>query len=225
VIDYLLPTDFNGKVTLEILSADGQLIRRFDSETVPSQPKARVYFAETWLGTPRALPAGPGHHRFVWNLRYLPPPTLESEYSIAATPGEPTPILPEGAFVRPGSYVVRLITDESTVTRNLDVVPDPRVAATQADLVELLDFQQLVRAELARTVSLYEEIETAKEDDRASSAEAATGKVAEALTALAIDLEHADAPPTLSQRELLEFQQQRLDQAVNEWKGLQVNLP
>lgn len=225
VLDYLLPAGFGGKVKLEILSAGGEVIRSFDSETVPAQPRARVYFAETWLGTPRPLPASPGHHRFVWNLRYLPPPTLESEYSIAATPGEPTPILPEGAFVLPGAYVVKLITDEATVTRQLEVIPDPRVAATQEDLAELLDFQQLVRAELARTVSLYEEIEAANENDVLSSAETATGRVAEALTALAIDLEHADAPPTLSQRELLEFQQQRLDQAVNEWKGIMVNLP
>ena len=225
VLDFLLPDGFDGKATLQILSADGSVIRSFDSETVPAQARARVYFAETWLGKPRALPATPGHHRFVWNLRYLPPPTLESEYSIAATPGEPTPILPEGAFVLPGTYTVRLIAAGQTITRPLEVVLDPRVGATQQDLAELLDFQQQVRSELARTVSLYEAIEAANETAETSSAEKAAGKVAEALTALAIDLEHADAPPTSSQRQLLEFQLRRLEQAENEWKGLQVNLP
>ncbi len=225
VLDYLLPADFNGKASLEILSADGTVIRSFDSETVPAQARARVYFAETWLGKPTALPASAGHHRLVWNLRYLPPPTLASEYSIAATPGEPTPILPEGAFVLPGTYTVRLTAAGETVTTTLEVVLDPRVDATQNDLVALLEFQQQVRTELARTVKLFEEIEAANETARASSAETATGKVAEALTALAIDLEHADAPPTSPQRELLEYEKQRLEQVENEWKGLRVKLP
>ena len=38
------------------VSADGKVIRSFDSETVPAQAKARIYFAETWLGKPKALP-------------------------------------------------------------------------------------------------------------------------------------------------------------------------
>jgi hypothetical protein len=38
-------------------------------------------------------------------------------------------------------------------------------------------------------------------------------KVAEALTALAIDLEHTDLPPTTSQRELLAYEKARLDTA------------
>ncbi len=225
VLDYILPEGFNGKVRLEILSANGTVIRSFDSETVPSLPKARVYFAETWLGKPKALPAGPGHHRFVWNLRYLPPPTLASEYSIAAVPGEPTPILPEGAFVLPGTYTVRLSAGGQTITRKLDVVPDPRVAASRGDLIALLEFQNQVRTELARSVGLYEQIEAANETDTMSSAAKATETVAKSLTELAIDLEHADAPPTGSQRELLEYQQRMFEEAEYEWKGLRVNLP
>ncbi|MDH3903946.1 MAG: hypothetical protein OES90_12065, partial [Xanthomonadales bacterium] len=99
VLDYILPDGFSGPARLEILSADGSVVRTFDSEITPPQANARIYFAETWLGKPQALPASAGHHRFVWNLRYLPPPTLESQYSIAAVPGKSTPILPEGAFV------------------------------------------------------------------------------------------------------------------------------
>ena len=37
---------------------------------------------------------------------------------------------------------------------------------------------------------------------------------------LAIDLEHTDSPPTSSQRELLDHETRRFDQAENEWKGL-----
>jgi hypothetical protein len=220
VLDYVLPEDFKGLVRLEILSADGVVIRSFDSEIIPTQPKARIYFAETWLGTPQALPAGAGHHRFTWNLRYLPPPTLESRYSIAAVPGMATPILPAGAYVLPGEYMVRLTAGGQTISRTLEVELDPRLEVKQAELASLLDFQQQVKALLARVVSLHEEIEAGNEEARYSTVADIPGKVAGALTELAIDLEHADLPPTTSQQKLLDYERQRFDHAENEWRGL-----
>jgi len=220
VLDYILPDGFSGPARLEILSADGSVVRTFDSEITPPQANARIYFAETWLGKPQALPASAGHHRFVWNLRYLPPPTLESQYSIAAVPGKSTPILPEGAFVLPGSYTVKLIAGGKTVSRTLDIELDPRVAVTQNDLVSLLEFQQQVKAVLARAVTLHEEIDKGNEEAKASAVADTPRKVAEALTALAIDLEHTDLPPTSPQRELLEYEKTRFENAENEWKGL-----
>jgi len=225
VLDYILPEGFSGLARLEILSADGQVIRSFDSETIPTQPKARIYFAETWLGKPKALPDTAGHHRFVWNLRYLPPPTLESQYAIAATPGIATPILPEGAFVLPGTYTVKLTAGERSVTRTLDVAPDPRVVVSQQELAALLEFQREVNTLLARAVSLHDEIAAAEVEASSATMAEIPDKVAGALTELAIDLEHADLPPTASQRELLEFETRRFEQAENEWKGLAVELP
>jgi photosystem II stability/assembly factor-like uncharacterized protein len=220
VLDYILPADFSGPVRLEILTADGSVVRNFDSEIIPARPKARIYFAETWLGVPQALPATAGHHRFVWNLRYTPPPTLESHYSIAATPGKSTPILPEGAFVLPGRYTVKLTAGGRTIVKALDVSLDPRVDVSPGELASLLDFQQQVTGILERAVALEEEINAANEEARAAAMADLPKKVAEALTSLAIDLEHSDAPPTSSQRELLEYETRRFDQAENEWRGL-----
>ena len=225
VLDYILPDDFKGPARLEILSADGSVIRSFDSEIIPAQARARIYFAETWLGQPKALPASTGHHRFTWNLRYLPPPTLESRYSIAAVPGIATPILPEGAFVLPGTYTVKLTAGGQSISKTLDVVLDPRVEVSQDELASLLAFQQEVKTVLTRAVSLHEEIEAANEEARASSIADTPRKVADALTELAIDLEHTDLPPTSSQRELLDYEKLRFDNAENEWKGLRVNFP
>ncbi len=220
VLDYILPKDFNGPARLEILAADGSVIRSFDSEIVPTQAKARVYFAETWLGQPLALATGAGHHRFIWNLRYTPPPTLESRYSIAAVPGKSTPILPEGAFVLPGSYTVKLTAGGRTIMKTLDVVLDPRVEVSQEELAALLYFQQQVETVLGRAVTLQEEINAGNAEAKASPMVDTPRKVAEALTALAIDLEHTDSPPTSSQRELLVYEKRRFDKAENEWKGL-----
>jgi photosystem II stability/assembly factor-like uncharacterized protein len=222
VLDYILPADFSGPARLEILAADGSVVRSFDSEIIPAQAKARVYFAETWLGQPQALAASAGHHRFVWNLRYTPPPTLESFYSIAATPGRPTSILPEGAFVLPGSYTVKLTAGGRTITRALEVTLDPRVEATREELATLLNFQRQVAGVLERVVALQDEIDDANAEAKATPMVDTPSKVAESLTALAIDLEHTDSPPTSSQRDLLEYETARFDQAENEWKGLGV---
>jgi photosystem II stability/assembly factor-like uncharacterized protein len=220
VLDYLLPADFEGQVRLEILTADGRLIRSFDSEVTPKPARARIYFAQTWLGQPQVLPADAGHHRFIWNLRYMPPPTLESRYSIAATPGKPTPILPEGAFVLPGTYTVRMIAGGTTVMQKLDVVLDPRVGVSQQELAELLEFQQQVTSVLNRAVTLQEEINSGTDEVKVAPVAKIPARVANALTSLAIDLEHSDSPPTISQQELLEYETRRFDQAENEWKGM-----
>ena len=73
---------------------------------------------------------------------------------------------------------------------------------------------------MGRAVALQEEINAAHDEAKAAAMVDIPGKVANALTALAIDLEHSDLPPTLSQRELLIYEKERFDQAENEWKGL-----
>jgi hypothetical protein len=73
---------------------------------------------------------------------------------------------------------------------------------------------------LGRVVALQEEINAANDEAKAAAMVDIPGKVANALTSLAIDLEHSDSPPTSSQRELLIYEKERFDQAENEWKGL-----
>jgi hypothetical protein len=210
ILDYILPDDFSGGVRLEILASDGSVIQSFDSESLPSKAKARVYFAKTWLGDPLPLPATPGHHRFVWNLRYAPPPTLDSEYSIAAVPEIETPILPDGAFVLPGQYTVRLSAENKSTEQELTVVMDPRVTATELELAELLSFQQEVAAVLQRTVTLAEETKKHQAEPKEEPGADTPQSIAAVLTALAIDLEHVDAPPTESQRAVLASEAERL---------------
>ena len=86
-------------------------------------------------------------------------------------------------------------------------------------------FQQEVKTVLTSAVTLHEEIEAGNEEARASSIADTPRKVADALTEFAINLEHTDLPPTSSQRELLDYEKSRFDNAENEWKGLRVNFP
>ena len=215
VLDYILPPGFTGPVSLDILDAHGQVVQHFDSEHAPPRAEARVYIAKTWLGEPRPLAHSPGHHRFAWDLRYPAPPTLRSQYSIAAVPERETPIIPQGAFVLPGHYTVRLQAAGAVSSRDLEVVMDPRVRVSVADLAELLAFQHQVEARLKETVDLARALgaEDGSEEETADSG-TPTGRVrqiAGALTDLAIDLEHADAAPTQGQREVLADLSKRLD--------------
>jgi hypothetical protein len=128
--------------------------------------------------------------------------------------------LPEGAFVLPGSYTVNLVAGGQTLTTTLDVTLDPRVNVSPQELASLLQFQQQVTEVLSTAVALDEEINAAAEEARAAAVADTPETVAKALTALAIDLEHSDAPPTDSQRKLLEYYSGGLEQAENEWRGL-----
>jgi len=207
VVDYILPAGFEGVVRIDFLTEDGTVLRSFDSERVPERADARVYVAETWLVDPQPLGNTPGHHRFVWDLRLPPPPTLHSQYSIAAVPERETPILPQGPFVLPGRYVVRLDAGGAVVERPLQVVMDPRVQVSQEELAELLSFQQQVAEALQRAVALARQAGSVSDDaDEEDAAPGSTAAVAAVLTELAIDLEHADARPTESQRDVLERQ-------------------
>jgi len=212
VLDYILPTGFEGLVQLEIRAEDGTVVHASDSESLPERANARVYVADTWLGRPRPLPSAPGHNRFVWNLRLPPPPTRQSRYSIAAVPGRETPILPEGAFVLPGAYTVLLKAGDQVSERPLRVEMDPRVNVSRQQLAELLDFQRQVAEALQRAVALAGPAVVEGGEESGKDEPGSAASVAAALTSLAIDLEHADAQPTAPQRELLAFQTGLLEQ-------------
>jgi hypothetical protein len=244
VLDYVLPDGFEGPVAIEIRDAEGALVRTFRSDQPIETRRGRIYFAPTWRGREPGPATGAGHHRFVWDLRLPPPPTLEPEYSIAAIPGRPTPLLPQGAFVLPGRYEVRLSAGSRQVSRPLEVAPDPRVATPLDELAALADFQRVVAATLSRGVPLAlgarrvsDGLEALLADPAARSLRDRLRKAEEGLTAargtgsdgietwtealgtLFIDLESADAAPTGPQRQLLDAAVEGLARGETRWKA------
>jgi hypothetical protein len=145
---------------------------------------------------------------------------LRSSYSIAAVPARPTPVRPEGAFVLPGSYEVRLTAGGRTVSQPLEVAMDPRVDVGSGELAALLDFQRQVAAVLERAVGLAKQIEEApdgKPDEILREAGQTARSVASVLTSLAGDLESVDLPPTEPQEALLAHETERLAAAETRW--------
>ncbi len=110
IIDYYLAHPASGAVTLEILDASGQLVRKFSSADSPDVTEAELkkqLIPLYWLRPFRSLSSEAGMHRWVWHLHYPAPDSPRHEYPIAAIPGD-TPRYPLGPTALPGSYTARL---------------------------------------------------------------------------------------------------------------------
>jgi len=133
MIDYHVDTGAT-TVTLDVLDASGNVVRSYSSADKPEPVNAKELNVPTyWVRPPRILSATPGMHRFVWDLHYPEPETLEHEYPISAIYHD-TPRYPLGAAVLPGRYNVRLTAAGKTLSEPLEVRMDPRVKTSEADL-------------------------------------------------------------------------------------------
>ena len=136
LIDYVLPSAAQGPVTITILDAQGNVVRRFSSaERVPPANPATLKFAPEWVPLPQIPGASAGMHRFLWNLRYarLAPPRAK---------GRPQ----DGAWAPPGRYTVQLTADGHDYRAPLVVKPDPRVTVSDAALQREFELARKVEA-------------------------------------------------------------------------------
>ena len=144
IINYFLGASASGAVTLEILDAQGKLVRRYASTDKPKVTEADL--AKTvdvplyWLRKPKILSAAAGMHRWLWDLRYPSPETTHHEYPISAIPHD-TPRLPLGPIVVPGEFTVRLSVNGHSFTEPLTVKLDPRLKVQPGSLEEQLQLE------------------------------------------------------------------------------------
>lgn len=125
VIDYSLKAASKEPITLEILDSKGKLIRKFSSRKAAEGPSP----AEEEFGISRpgeSLPTEVGLNRFVWDLRFEGPARLPGWVGWGGRP--------QGPLVPPGKYQVKLTVAGKSSTADFEVVKDPRVTATEADL-------------------------------------------------------------------------------------------
>ena len=137
IVNYWLRDASSQPVTLEIVDALGQVIRRYAS-TDTAQPPADVGNVPAyWLRPTQVLSAAQGMHRFVWDLRHEPPPALTPSYPISAIVHD-TPREPRGVWVMPGTYTLRLTANGQRLTQPIVVRMDPRVKTPRAALARQL---------------------------------------------------------------------------------------
>jgi photosystem II stability/assembly factor-like uncharacterized protein len=142
-IDYYLPQAASESVALEILDAQGQLVRKFasnDKPPVSEEDLKKQLIPLYWLRPFPTLSAGAGMHRWVWGLHYAAPEATRHEYPISAIPGD-TPRYPLGPTALPGSYTARLTVDGKTYTVHFTVKMDPRVKTSLAALQKKFEIE------------------------------------------------------------------------------------
>ena len=128
VLDYFLKESATAPVKIEILDESGNLVRRFSSADVLPKTKAEeMEFPMYWIHDPEPISAKAGMHRFVWDLHYAFPESIEPSYF---GPLPPTAV--------PGTYTVKLIVNGETQSQKLILKMDPRVKTSLADLEKML---------------------------------------------------------------------------------------
>jgi len=158
-IDCYLPNAAASEVTLELLDARGNLIRRYGSRDRFPKLNQDVAIAPRWLPTPALLSEQAGMHRFVWDLRYGR--TGES------TTGDPDETGLEhwiGPLVLPGLYRAKLTVDGHSFVRPVQVIMDPRTQASASALVEQFRWSQRVFEDMVATRKAIAEINRVKRD-------------------------------------------------------------
>jgi photosystem II stability/assembly factor-like uncharacterized protein len=150
ILDYFLTQPASGPVTLEIVDAQGKLVRRFSSTDKPEVTQAELekqLIPLYWIRMPKILSASAGMHRWVWDLHYPSPASLQHQYPISAVPYD-TPRTPQGPIALPGEYTTRLAVNGHTFTASLTLKIDPRVNASAADLEKQFDLEVRLASEL-----------------------------------------------------------------------------
>jgi photosystem II stability/assembly factor-like uncharacterized protein len=132
-IDYFLAQGVSGPVVLEIHDSTGTLVRRFSSADPIPQIDPRLEVPEYWVRTPEALSAGPGLHRFLWDMHYAPIAGIKPQYPISAVFQNTAPA-PTSPWVMPGQYTVKLIANGQTYSQPLTVKMDPRIKTPERGL-------------------------------------------------------------------------------------------
>ncbi|HET8627252.1 MAG TPA: glycosyl hydrolase [Thermomicrobiales bacterium] len=130
IVRYYLPARPAVDLTLRVLDGAGNAIRTLTS-------------ADGDAPGPR-LPATPGLHQVVWDLRH------DGETRVADK-GFSTWGRPAAPMVLPGTYTLELRAGDTTLTQPVEVVPDPRIPASRQDLAAQLDLLLQIRDRLSAT--------------------------------------------------------------------------
>jgi photosystem II stability/assembly factor-like uncharacterized protein len=165
VIDYALPASMEGPVKLEIVDAAGKVVRRYASDDKPEPTREEMekqLIPLYWLRVPATLPAGPGMHRWVWDLRHTSPAATNYEYPISAVPHR-TPRTPQGPLALPGTYTVRLTANGKTLSAPVTVKMDPRVMASREELEAMFRLESQLAGALDESARADLEAHSARE--------------------------------------------------------------
>jgi photosystem II stability/assembly factor-like uncharacterized protein len=166
ILDYHL-SESAAEVRLEILTKNGEVIRQYSSNDKPELVDSlSIQYPMYWIRTPKVLSREAGHHRFVWDLRYAEPRGAQRQLSIAAV-YKNTPTGPQGPYVHPDTYTVRLTVDGMISEHPITVNVDPRATISQSDLQKQTEYSLICYRSYQELQTIREAIDQKLNDPKA----------------------------------------------------------
>ncbi|HAK57226.1 MAG TPA: glycoside hydrolase, partial [Acidobacteria bacterium] len=226
ILHYYLANDARGPVTMEILDADGGLVRRHSSADPLEPPLEGQNVPDYWPRLQQALSAEAGLHRFVWDMHYPRPAVLRLRYPISAVANN-TPVSPVGPSVLPGRYTVRLTVGGQSQSQPLVVAMDPRVTTAQAELARQFALSMKLTDLLRQDFEALEEVRAFRAATADAALDAAAATLESSLQRLNGDLgslygivEGADLGPTSQVVEAAGRTERALRDALARWAAI-----
>ncbi|MBT8478673.1 MAG: glycosyl hydrolase, partial [Gemmatimonadetes bacterium] len=165
ILYYFLPSEPSESIAIEILDTAGGVLRTLTWDPGESSDgEGPEKFERTLEGD--SITASPGLNRANWDLR-LGRPDLLDEAVIWGFTGGPQ--------VAPGTYQVRLTVGSTTATRELRLLPDPRLDISDEDQAAQFELMLNIRESLQASHAAVERLRSAREQlrDRAERGEEA----------------------------------------------------
>ena len=170
-----------GQASLEITDAAGKLVKKFD--VAAHQGLNGVNWDLRYDGpTQVALKTTPAENPHIWDEQRFqntnPPETRRiTHWGITAQTGIP--------IAAPGKYTVKLTVDGKTFTQPFEVIKDPAISSTDADLVASTKMQVQVRDDINATSDMVNQMELwRKQAEDQAKAKAGQADVVKALNDL-----------------------------------------
>jgi photosystem II stability/assembly factor-like uncharacterized protein len=243
VIDYFLPHEPKGAVTLEVLDSKSEVVRRYRSDDPPDMTDAelaRELIPRYWIALPRILPRSAGMHRWIWDLRYPAPTGTTHGFPISAVPHS-TPREPQGPVALPGNYVVRLTVDGRRFEQPLVVQADPRVKATAPELAQQFELAAKLAGLLTDSSKALLGAQSQKKQLEEIKATGATEQAVKAFNTQLSDIQltevqaqigslyaqvsNGSGAPTAAALRATQTAQEKLTGLLQRWQELESGLP
>ncbi|MEQ8413273.1 MAG: glycoside hydrolase [Imperialibacter sp.] len=155
VINYYLPTNAS-EVTLEVFDLNGTLVNKYSSQDKPYEVPP-VNFPHYWLRPQKILSSKAGLNRFEWDMHYTQLET-PGRFSIAAIYQNSAPE-PDGPFVLPDTYNVKLTVDGKSYSQPITIKMDPRVKTSKVDLQKQFFLSMACYETRKKSLALLDEME------------------------------------------------------------------
>jgi photosystem II stability/assembly factor-like uncharacterized protein len=237
LIDYLLKTEPKGEITIDIVDAQGKLMRHMSSTQTTKENQPPEWPDQ--IVPNDKIPAGAGMNRLVWDLRMADPEQIPGAF-YAGLP-------PRGPRVAPGQYTVKLTVAGKTYEQPLTMQIDPRSAGNADAIRAKIDLQLAVVRDIDRLHHAVNEIRKAREEMQKNSAPdkkrlaafdpieqtlmqvnmkgseanlAFPGMLNEQLATFAATQDDADTAPTQQHRAMFDNLHAQLEEQLAKWQQL-----